>query len=451
MTMLEDSPAASDRDFAQADFCDPHTFDDAWDLYAWLRQQPGLHHDKKNDLFIAARHEDVFTVSRDSEMYCCRYGVRPAIAGDMSIITLDGEEHIRQRRLINQGFTPRRVREMLPHIRELANETIDAMLEKVAADAAAAGEDVGQARIDFVEDFAIHVPLIIICELLGLDPDQRLSMYKWSDDMMAGDGHVDGDDPKLIAAAEAFGEYATMLIGLIAERRENPTDDIISALTQAFDEGGLAREHEKAYQGVTKEELESRESFTGLNDDELLAFLTVLLVAGNETTRNAISGGLMALSKFPEQKQLMIDNLWDDEFMDRAIDELIRYVTPVLGFIRTVTADHDYQGTALAEGDRVLMLYAAANRDAAVFDRPDELDLTRESNPHLAFGIGQHFCLGSNLAKAEVKLVFQELLSRIPDIEVPEGTVAGRGESSLVIALEDIPATFDASKCPVAH
>ena len=147
----------------------------------------------------------------------------------------------------------------------------------------------------------------------------------------------------------------------------------------------------------------------------------------------------------------MIDNLWDDEFMDRAIDELIRYVTPVLGFIRTVTADHDYQGTALAEGDRVLMLYAAANRDAAVFDRPDELDLTRESNPHLAFGIGQHFCLGSNLAKAEVKLVFQELLSRIPDIEVPEGTVAGRGESSLVIALEDIPATFDASKCPVAH
>ncbi len=97
------------------------------------------------------------------------------------------------------------------------------------------------------------------------------------------------------------------------------------------------------------------------------------------------------------------------------------------------------------------MLYAAANRDAAVFDRPDELDLTRESNPHLAFGIGQHFCLGSNLAKAEVKLVFQELLSRIPDIEVPEGTVAGRGESSLVIALEDIPATFDASKCSVAH
>ncbi|MBS1838725.1 MAG: cytochrome P450, partial [Actinobacteria bacterium] len=185
MTTLEEhSSTASDRDFSQSDFCDPHTFDDAWDLYAWLRDQPGLHHDDKNDLYIAARHEDVFTISRDSDMYCCRYGVRPVIAGDMSIITLDGEEHIRQRRLINQGFTPRRVREMLPHIRELANETIDTMLEKVAAQAAEAGEDVGQAKVDFVEDFAIHVPLIIICEMLGLDPTQRLSMYRWSDAMM---------------------------------------------------------------------------------------------------------------------------------------------------------------------------------------------------------------------------------------------------------------------------
>jgi len=451
MTTIEDASTAAGTDHSGTDFCDPHTFDDAWDLYAWLREQPGLHHDERNDLYIAARHEDVFNVSRDSEMYCCRYGVRPVIAGDMSIITLDGEEHIRQRRLINQGFTPRRVREMLPHIRELANETIDAMLDKVAAQAADAGEDGSQARIDFVEDFAIHVPLIIICELLGLDPSQRFAMYKWSDDMMAGDGHVEADDPKLIAAAEAFGEYATMLIGLIAERREDPTDDIISVLTQAFDEGGLAREHEKAYQGVTREELEGRDNFTGLNDDELLAFLTVLLVAGNETTRNAISGGLVALSRFPDQKQLMIDNLWDDEFMDRAIDEIIRYVTPVLGFIRTVTRDHDYNGTKLEEGDRVLMLYASANRDAAVFDRPDELDLTREANPHLAFGIGQHYCLGSNLAKAEVKLVFQELLNRIPDISVPDGVVPGRSESSLVIALEDIPATFDASACPVAH
>ena len=227
--------------------------------------------------------------------------MRPLIAGDMSIITLDGEEHIRTRRLINQGFTPRRVRELIPHVRQLTNEIIDQIAAK--------------GHVDFVEDFSIHVPLIIICELMGLDPEQRLKMYRWSDDMMAGDGHVEADDPVLHAAAEAFGEYATMCIELIAERRADPQDDLISVLTQAFDDGELAKEH-KAIQGVTREELERRAAESGqpvgLNDDELLAFLAVLLVAGNETTRNAISGGLLALSQFPDQKQLLLDNLWDD-------------------------------------------------------------------------------------------------------------------------------------------
>jgi cytochrome P450 family 142 subfamily A polypeptide 1 len=426
---------ASTVDLDAVDFCDPHTFDDPWDTYRALRALDHLHYDRANDLYVTARHEDVFHISRDPETYCNRFGVRPRIAGDMSIITLDGEEHIRQRRLINQGFTPRRVRELIPHVRQLTNETIDAIAAK--------------GQVDFVEDFAIHVPLIIICELLGLDPEQRLRMYHWSDAMMAGDGHVEADDPKLLAAAEAFGEYAGMCIELIAERRENPTDDLISILTQAFDAGELAKEH-KALQGVTEEELARRtEAGQRLNDDELLAFLTVLLVAGNETTRNAISGGLLALSRFPDQKQLMLEHLWDDDFMATATDEIVRYVSPVLGFIRTVTRDHTYRNTTLREGDRILMLYGGANRDERVFDRPDELDLTRDPNPHLGFGIGPHFCLGANLARMEITTVFQELLSRLPDITVPDGVVPKRAESSLVLALEDIPATFTA--CPVPH
>ncbi|UDY34668.1 cytochrome P450 [Dermatobacter hominis] len=452
MTLLEDSSTSpsDERDFSQTDFCDPRIFDDPGELYAWLRAQPTLVRDEPNNLYVAARHEDVFTISRDPETYCNRFGVRPVIAGDMSIITLDGEEHIRTRRLINQGFTPRRVRDLIPHVRQLTNEIIDTMTERVQAKAAEDGQDVEQVTVDFVQDFAIHVPLIIICELMGLDPQQRLSMYAWSDAMMAGDGHIEADDPILHAAAGAFGEYAMMCLDLIAERRADPKDDIISILTQAFDAGDLTKEH-KALQGITKEELEEREHHSTLNDDELLAFLAVLLVAGNETTRNAISGGLVALSRFPDQKKLMLDNLWDDEFMDRAVDELIRYVTPVLSFIRTVTHDHTYRGTDLVEGDRVLMLYGSANRDETVFERPDELDFTRESNPHLAFGIGPHFCLGANLARMEVKTVFQELLSRLPDIDVPEGLTPGRGDSTLVIALEDIPATYSGSGCPVAH
>ncbi len=430
MTLTE-SPAV---DLDTVDFCDPRTFDDPWAVFAELRELNHLYHDTKNDLYIAARHEDVFHVSRDNDLYCSRFGVRPIIAGDMSIITLDGEEHIRTRRLINAGFTPRRVRDLMPHVRELANELIDDITDA--------------GRIDFVEQFAIHIPLIIICELMGLNPEQRMKMYRWSDDMMAGDGHNAADDPVLHAAAEAFGEFAMMCLDLIAERRADPQDDLISVLTQAFDDGALKKEN-KAYQGVDEETMAFMKEKSALNDDELLAFLAVLLVAGNETTRNAISGGLLALSMFPEQRQLMLDHLDDEAFMDIAVDELIRYVTPVLGFIRTVTADHTYRNTDLKEGDRILMLYGSANRDERAIDDPDTMDLTRDPNPHLSFGIGPHFCLGANLARMEVKLVFQELLSRLPDIEVPPDAPLDRGESSLVLALQHLPA--DVSGCPVAH
>ncbi len=425
-----------EQDFTTVDFTDPRVFDEPGALYAWLRDQDQLHYDAINDLYIAARHEDVFAISRDSETYCNRFGVRPKIAGDMSIITLDGDEHLRQRRLINKGFTPRRTRDLIPHVRELTNQIIDEMIQKTS--------------VDFVEDFAIHVPLIIISEMMGLDPEHRLSMYRWSDAMMAGDGHVEADSPQLLAAAEAFGEFAVMALDLIAKRREDPTDDLIGILTQAFDDGELTKEF-KALQGVDEERIAEMKAQERLEDDELLGFLTVLLVAGNETTRNALTGGLHALSQFPDQRKLLLDNLDNDEFMDLAVDEIVRYVTPVLGFIRTVTRDHTYRNTDLKEGDRVLMLYGSANRDERVFDRPDELDLTRSPNPHLGFGIGQHFCLGSNLARMEIKTVFQELLTRLPDIATPPDFTLSRGDSTLVLALNHMPATFTPPEgCP-AH
>ena len=422
-------------DLSGVDFTDPHTFDDPWELYRALRDLDTLHYDAINDFYVAARHEDVFHISREDGLYCSKFGVRPKIAGDMSIITLDGEEHTRTRRLINLGFTPRRVRDLMPHVRQLTNETIDQIAD--------------QGHIDFVEQFAIHVPLIIICELMGLDAEQRMKMYRWSDDMMAGDGHIEADDPVLHTAAEAFGEFAMMCLELIAERRADPKDDLISVLTQAFDEGALDKEH-KAYQGVDADTIAALQASHGaLGDDELLAFLAVLLVAGNETTRNAITGGMLAMSLFPEQKQLMLDNLDVDDFMDRAVDEIIRYVSPVLNFIRTVTTPHEYKGVQLKEGDRILLMYPSANRDERVFDNPDQLDLLRDPNPHLGFGIGKHFCLGANLARMEVKLIFQELLTRLPDITIDDDAPFDRGESSLVLALQHLPASF--TGCPVAH
>jgi cholest-4-en-3-one 26-monooxygenase len=425
-------------DLHTLDFCDPTLFDDPWETYRWLRSEAPLYRDDKNDLWVASKHEDVFHISRNPETYCNRYGVRPVIAGDMSIITLDGDEHLRQRRLINQGFTPRRVRELIPHVRDLSNQIIDEIAER--------------GEVDFVEDFAIHVPLIVICELMGLDPEQRMNMYRWSDEMMAGDGHIDPDSPELLAAATSFGEFAEMCLTLIAERRAAPSgDDIIGILTQAFDAGELEKEF-KAIQGADEERLAELTAAKGeLTDEELLSFLTVLLVAGNETTRNALSGGLLTLSLFPHERDRLVANLHDDAFVDKAVDELIRYVSPVLGFIRTVTHDHTYKGVDFTEGDRVLLLYQSANRDEDVFDRPDELILDRDPNPHLAFGIGPHFCLGANLARMEVKIVLQELFSRLPDITVPEGVPLQRGASSLVLALQHLPAGFAPGGCPVAH
>jgi cytochrome P450 len=176
-----------------------------------------------------------------------------------------------------------------------------------------------------------------------------------------------------------------------------------------------------------------------LSDDELLMFLTLLVVAGNETTRNAISGGLLAFSRFPAERDKL---LADPGLIDLAIDEIVRYVSPVLSFHRTVTEPHRYGGVDLVPGDRILMLYQSANRDDSVFDDPDTFRIDRSPNPHLGFGIGTHYCLGANLAKAELRIVFEELFRRLPDIRVPEGGAPQRGDSSLVLSLAHLPAVF---------
>lgn len=406
------------------DFCDPALYDDPWETYRWLRENAPLYHDEVNDLWVVSKYEDVFEISRAPELYSSAQGVRPKLAAPLSLITEDDPEHTRKRRLINRGFTPRRVRELIPHIRELANELIDEIEHR--------------GEIDFVADMAIHVPLIVIAEMLGLDPESRMRMYRWSDDMMAGDGHSDPDDPVLARAAEAFIEYSMMCAELIAERRLAPKDDLISILTEKFDEGELGREDFTNLTNLRGDPIDD----TPMGDAELNLFLAVLVIAGNETTRNAISGGLLGLSRFPEERQRLVEHLADEQFIDLAVDELIRWTSPVISFTRTVTRDHVYRGQQLREGDRTLLLYQSANRDADVFDRPDDVILDRSPNPHLAFGIGTHYCLGANLARAEVKTVFQELFRRLPDIRVPDDAHRTRAQSSLVIALQHLPAVF---------
>ncbi|HYI62023.1 MAG TPA: cytochrome P450 [Acidimicrobiales bacterium] len=398
------------------DILDPALYDDPWATYRWLRDEAPLYRDEGNDLWVVSRHADVFEVSRRSDLWSAAQGVRPKVAADMSLIALDDPEHTRQRRLINRGFTPRRVRELAPHIRELARRIVDEVQER--------------GEIDFVDELAAQVPLIIICEMMGLDPETRDKMYRWSDAMMAGDGHV-GDAPELHTAATAFGEFAQACLELIPQRRQQATDDIIGILTRAFDEGGLDKEHKAVDPGLHGD--------GALQDDELLMFLTLLLVAGNETTRNAISGGLLALSRHPDQRQKLLD---DPGLIDLAVDEIIRWTTPVMTFMRTATQAHEVHGQRIEPGDRVLMLYQSANRDERAFDRPDDFVVDRQPNNHLAFGAGTHYCLGANLARLEVKLVFEELLARLPDIRAVDPSTIQRNRSTLVVGIEHLPAVF---------
>jgi cholest-4-en-3-one 26-monooxygenase len=398
------------------DVLDPRFYDDPWEAYRWLRATAPLWWDARNELWVVSRHQDVSHISRHQELYSAAQGVRPKVAAPMSIISMDDPEHTRQRRLVNKGFTPRMVRQLAHHIRDLSHQIIDEIAQR--------------GECDFVEDFAIHVPLIVIAELMGLDPDQRRSLYRWSDAMMAGDGHTEADDPVLVAAAEAGGEFAATCVELIEQRRaDGSTGDIIGILTAAFDQGALAREDAGGAGGGNDE----------LTHDELIMFLILLVVAGNETTRNALSGGLVAFSRFPDQHRKLLDH---PELIDLAVEEIVRYVSPVMSFMRTVSEDHTYQGVDLRAGDRVFLLYQSANRDEDVFDDPDDFRIDRDPNPHLAFGIGTHYCLGANLARAEVGVVFTELFSRLRDIRAIDPDTLERGDSSLVLALNRLPATF---------
>jgi cytochrome P450 family 142 subfamily A polypeptide 1 len=412
------------------DVLDPHFYDDPWDTYRWLRANDPIHWDATNGLWVLSRHEDVVHVSRHTELYSSAQGVRPVLDVPLSIIAMDDPEHTRVRRLINRGFTPARVRELSDHMRELTAELVDDIADR--------------GEIDFVEDFAIHLPLIIIAELMGLDPDQRMQLYQWSDAMMSGEGRTEPDDPALIAAATAFGEYAALCGELIEERRGKPvTEDLISILTNAYDQGSLVTGVTAAAEARAESGADDPDELTTLTDDELFMFLCLLVVAGNETTRNALTGGMLAFSRFPAERDKLIA---DPEPIDTAVEEIVRYVSPVISFSRTVTETHVYKGHTFEEGQKVLMLYQSANRDEAVFDDPDTFRIERDPNPHVGFGIGTHYCLGANLARAEIGVVFEELFRRLHDIHVPDGVVPPRGENTLVIALQHLPAVFTPAK-----
>ena len=392
------SKANIDIDFAQAS-----SFDDRMpERLRWLRRHAPVYWSEATQAFILSRYEHVVQVSKHSELYCSGQGVLPGkINAKIGMIDEDEPRHGEMRSLINRGFTPRMVRQWETIFEQITAEALDAIASK--------------GECDFVEDIAVPLPLILIAEMIGIRREDRGRFHEWSDAMIGAQGNL--DDPEITAAAgRAALEYYGYLVDIIEDRRKNPRQDLISILVRARDEGVLVQleDRDEARElGVDCSELQR-----GMNNDELIKMCVLLLVAGNETTRNGLSGAMQLLIENPEARQRLVD---DPDLIPAAVEEALRLTSPVLSFVRTATEDTELGGVPIAEGQKVLMIYGSANRDEAQFDDPDRFDLDRRAQ-HLAFGIGNHFCLGANLARMELRVALREILRRFPDM-----TYAGDG------------------------
>jgi cholest-4-en-3-one 26-monooxygenase len=350
----------------------------------WVEQEQGardgMSEESGTGYFAVSKHADVAAVSKDSKNFSSMENgaiirfqegiLREQVELQrVMLINQDPPEHTATRQIISRGFTPRAIGAL--------DEIMKQRADKIAREAREAREG------DFVEQVACELPLQAIADFIGVPQEDRRKLFDWSNQMLAYDDPEIDVDPD-IAAAEILG-YA---MALAADRKANPRDDIVTKLVHADKDG------------------------RGLNDDEFGYFVIMLTVAGNETTRNAITHGMNAFLDHPEQWEL-----WKRERPDTMVDEVIRWATPVTSFQRTALADVEVGGVQVRKGQRVGLFYASANFDEDVFDDPFTFDITRDPNPHVAFGgHGAHYCIGANLARQEVKLMFHALADSCPDI-----------------------------------
>jgi cytochrome P450 family 142 subfamily A polypeptide 1 len=361
----------------------------------WLRENDPIHWSEKDGLWLVTRFADVAWASKHQEIFTSAAGVRPGNRVKIGLIDEDEPRHGQLRALINRGFTPRTVKQLELVFRRLTTRAIDAIA--------------GRSECDFVASISVPLPLWLIAAMIGIREEDYDRFHAWSDAMIAADGN--GHDPEIIArAGQAYLHYASYVTGIIEERRRHPEDDLVSVLTGAKDAGLLRHYDEPSSSAAAGPD-------AGLHNDELIKLLVILLVAGNETTRNAISGGMQLLIENPDERRKL---LRDPRLLPGAVEEMLRLVSPVHAFSRTATRDTGLGGRAISEGQQVLLLYPSANRDADEFPDPDAFRVER--NPHhLGFGIGSHFCLGANLARMEMRVAFEELLRRLPDMEYAAG------------------------------
>jgi len=371
------------------------------DAYAWMRAHAPVYYDEANDLWAAASYAAVKAVSVDTEAFSSAQGIRPKFPQLPMMIDFDAPEHVRRRRLVSEGFTPKRVRAMEDNLRSVCDTLIDNVCE--------------QGSCDFVTDIAAPLPIIVIGDMLGVAPADRDDLLRWSDDMLKAQG---SPDPSLMdGAATAFVEYTQYINPVFADRRARAsTDDLVGVLCHAQIDGD------------------------SLDDDSLIHETLLILIGGDETTRHVISGGMEELLAHPDQ---MAELTARPELMPGAVEEMLRWVSPIKNMARTATRDVQLEGETISAGQEIILLYPSANRDEAVFDRADTFDLLRSPNPHIAFGFGAHFCLGNQLARLELKVMMERLLARLPDLHLTvERDALPRRDANFISGIEAMPVAF---------
>lgn len=396
---MTDTVARPDIDLTDGNF---YADGGARAAYRWMRAHEPVFRDR-NGLAAAASYQALIDAERNPELFSSTGGIRPDQPAMPYMIDMDDPAHLLRRKLVNAGFTRKRVMDQAAGIATLCDSLVDAVCER--------------GECDFVRDIAAPLPMAVIGDMLGVLPADRATLLKWSDDLVCGLSSA-ADEAALQAVMEAFAAYSAFAMEAMAKRRAEPTGDLFSVLVNSEVDGQR------------------------MSDDEIVFETLLILIGGDETTRHTLSGGTEQLLRHRDQWDRLVT---DEALVPAAVEEMLRWTSPVKNMARTLTADAEFHGTQLRAGEKMVLLFESANFDEQVFGDPEHFRIDRNPNSHLAFGFGTHFCLGNQLARLEVTTMLRTLRTRLPDLSLaPEFTDSALPlrPANFVSGLEAMPVVF---------